>query len=116
MKRAVIIVLTALFLTQLYAPAILSAQERESEKITVKNKEVNNILVILAVQSSKSSFELQCNKNFAGCTALDPADYLMVRLGRNRGLYDCVNAEVYGKNANSEMGDRLGQYCLIDKK
>jgi len=45
-----------------------------------------------------------------------PGDYLMVRLGRNRGPYDCVNAEVYGKNANSEMGDRLGQYCLIDKK
>ena len=116
MRLAVIFVLTAVLLTQLYAPAILSAQEQESQKITVKNKEVNNVLVILAVQSSKSSFELQCNKNFAGCTALDPGDYLMVRLGRNRGLYDCVNAEVYGKNANSEMGDRLGQYCLIDKK
>jgi len=72
MRLAVIVVLTALFLTQLYTPAILSAQEQESEKITVKNKEVNNILVILAVQSSKGSFELQCNKNFAGLHSLGP--------------------------------------------
>ncbi len=115
MRLALIVVLTALFLTQLYTPAILSAQD-ESEKITVKSKDINNGVVILTVQSSKSAFELQCNKDLVGCTALNPGDYLMVRLGRNRGLYDCVNAEVYSKDANSGMGDRLGQYCLIGGK
>ena len=30
--------------------------------------EVNNGVVILAVQQAKSSFQLQCNKGFVGCT------------------------------------------------
>jgi hypothetical protein len=117
MKAPLIFFLIALVLTLLFAPVALSAQEqRDSQNISIKSKEISNGVVILSVQNSKSSFDLQCNKDFAGCAVLNPGDYVMVRLPKNRGLYDCVNAEVYGKTANAELGDRLGQYCLIEKK
>lgn len=117
MKVPAIFFLIALVLTLLFAPIALSAQEqRVSQKITIKSKEVNSGVVILSVQNGKSSFDLQCNKDYVGCAVLDPGDYVMVRLPKNRGLYDCVNAEVYGKTADTELGDRLGQYCLIEKK
>jgi hypothetical protein len=40
----------------------------------------------------------------------------MVRLPKNRGMYDCANAEVYRKAANSEAGELLGKYCLVESK
>jgi len=39
-----------------------------------------------------------------------------VRLPKNRGMYDCANAEVYRKSAGSDPGERLGQYCLVQSK
>lgn len=117
MKAPLILFVIALVLTLLFAPIALSTQEqRDAQKITIKSKEVNNGVVILAVQDGKASFDLQCNKDFAGCAVLDPGDYVMVRLPKNHGLYDCVNAEVYNKTATAETGQRLGQYCLIEKK
>lgn len=101
----------------LLVPLALSAQEQlESQKITVKGEEVSNGVVILAVQEGKSSFDLQCNKGLSGCTILEPGEYMMVRLPKNRGLYDCANADVYRKSANSEVGDKLGQYCLVETR
>jgi len=98
-------------------PIVGSGQEQtESQKITVKGREVNNGVVILTVRDSKNSFELQCNQGASGCAALDPANYVMVRLPKNHGLYDCVNVEVHRQSTNSEHGDMLGQYCLIEAK
>lgn len=117
MKKSVFFFVAVLLLI-LLAPTALAAQEQtKSQKITVKSKEVSNGVVILAVQEGKKSIELQCNKNMAGCTVLEPGDYGMVRLPKNHGIYDCVNAEVYQKSANSEAGrERLGQYCLMEAK
>ena len=114
MKKTVILCLAMVILV-FCAPVAMSAQdETASEKITIKSKEVNNGVVILGVQGLKNSFELQCNKGAAGCTLLDPGEYVMARLGRNRGLYDCENAEVYKKSAEAQPTDRIGQYCLIE--
>ena len=89
MKKTVILCVAMVILV-LCTPVAMSAQdETASEKITIKSKEVNNGVVILGVQGLKNSFELQCNKGAAGCTLLDPGEYVMARLGRNRGLYDC---------------------------
>jgi hypothetical protein len=116
MKKSILLV-AALVLLLLFIPDALSAQDQpEPQKITVKSKEINNGVVILGVQEGKNAFELQCNKDVAGCAALDAGDYLMVRLPKNRGMYDCANAEVYRKAANSESGEKLGQYCLVDSK
>jgi hypothetical protein len=115
MRKAAI--LFGVLLIVLFVPLALSAQEQlESQKITVKGKEVNNGVVILAVQEGRNSFDLRCNKDLSGCTILEPGEYTMVRLPKNRGLYDCANAEVYRKSANSEVGDKLGQYCLVETK
>jgi hypothetical protein len=109
MRKAAI--LFGVLLIVLFVPLALSAQEQlELQKITVKGKEVNNGVVILAVQEGKNSFDLRCNKDFSGCTILEPGEYTMVRLP------DCANAEVYRKSANSEVGDKLGQYCLVETK
>jgi len=111
MKKTVILC-AAMVILVLCTPVAMSGQdETASEKI--KSKEVNNGVVILGVQGLKNSFELQCNKGATGCTLLDPGEYVMVRLGRNRGLYDCENAEVYKKSAEAQPTDRIGQYCLI---
>jgi hypothetical protein len=95
---------------------LLAQEQNDLQKITVKNRESNNGVVILAVQDGKSSFELQCNKGASGCTALDPGEYMMLRLPKNQGMYDCTNAEIYRKGANAQSGERLGQYCLIETK
>ena len=115
MRKAAILVLVLLIV--LFVPLALSAQEQsESTKITVKGKEVNNGVVILAVQEGKNSFDLRCNKDLSGCAVLEPGQYIMVRLPTNRGLYDCNNAEVYRKSGNSEVGEKIGQYCLVETK
>src|SRR5262245_48749646 len=106
----------SLFLAVVLVPLLASGQEQgESQKITVKSREVSNGVVILTVRDSKNSFELQCNQGASGCAALDPADYGMVRLPKNHGLYDCVNVEVHRQSTNSEHGV-LGQYCLVEAK
>ena len=116
MKKAVIL-FVAVVLCVLFAPVALSAQEQgESKGISVKGKELNNGVVILAVQEGKNSFELHCNKDASGCTILELGDYMMIRLPKNRGLYECANVDVYRKSANSEVRDRLGQYCLLEAK
>jgi len=117
MQKIILLFVAALVLLLLFSPIALSAQEQtEPQKVTVKSKEVNNGVVILTVQEGKNSFELQCNKEFAGCVALDAGDYLMVRLPKNRGMYDCANAEVSRKAPNAELGDKIGQYCLVQSK
>lgn len=117
MKKSILLFLVIIVALLVFAPVALSAQEQpEPQKITIKTREINNGVVILGVQEGKSSFELQCNKEFAGCAALETGEYLMVRLAKNRGMYDCANAEVYRKTANSESGERLGQYCLVQSK
>ncbi|HEX4919837.1 MAG TPA: hypothetical protein VFV92_03760 [Candidatus Bathyarchaeia archaeon] len=116
MRQAAILAL-AVFQCVFSSPTALRAQEPlESLKITVTGKEVTNGVVILTVQDGQNSFELRCNKDLSGCTILQPGEYMMVRLPKNRGLYDCANAEVYRKSANSEVGEKLGQYCMVESK
>jgi hypothetical protein len=116
MRQAAILFVGVLLII-LCALLAMSAQEQfESQKITVKGKEVNNGVVILTVQNGRNSFDLQCNKDLAGCAVLEPGEYMMVRLPKNRGLYDCANAEVYRQSSNPEAEDKLGQYCLVEIK
>jgi hypothetical protein len=115
MRKAASLVLAMLFVFSV--PTAWCAQdEPESQKIIVRSRDINNGVVILTVQQARNSFELQCNKGNSGCTVLDPGEYMMVRLPKNHGMYDCTNAEVYQKSANSEVGDQLGQYCVVESK
>ena len=75
MKKFILLFVVAIVLVLVFAPVALSALElQEAQKITVRSKEINSGVVILTVQEGKNSFELQCNKNFAGCAVLETVD------------------------------------------
>jgi hypothetical protein len=116
MKTLILFIATLVLLILIVPPALSAQDQPEAQKITVKSKEVNNGVVVLSAQDGKTSFDLQCNKDMSGCAVLDPGEYMMVRLPKNRGMYDCANAEVYRKSASSDPGERLGQYCLVQSK
>jgi|SRR5580704_2112328 alcohol dehydrogenase YqhD (iron-dependent ADH family) len=117
MKKASIL-LVAFVLCFSFASAVqaLAQEQRDVTTITVKSSEVNNGVVILAAREGKNSFELQCNKNLPGCAVLEPGNYSMVRLPKNYGVYDCANVEMYRTTNDSKLGDRIGQYCLLEGK
>jgi hypothetical protein len=112
MKKAI----GALFLFAGVLAATPISAQRKYEAITVKNADVQAKVVILAIESGTAQFELQCDTNVSGCNALRSGNYVMVRLPKNWGTYDCANVDVFHTPANSgELGEKLGEYCLIEK-
>jgi len=97
----------------------LSAQEKTT--ITVKNSEVaNGVVIISATQlappgQAKASLELHCNKGASACKAPEPGTYVMVRLPKNWGMYDCANVDIYASTANPATDQKIGEYCLAEK-
>jgi len=103
----------AIILVALFGGVQVLAQEKS--QITVKNSAVSNGVVIVAAQAGRASIELQCNKDISGCEVLEPADYVMVRLPKNHGVYDCANVDIYPKSADPETTQNLGEYCVTEK-
>ncbi|HZP22115.1 MAG TPA: hypothetical protein VFB04_01635 [Terriglobales bacterium] len=112
MKRAIILLV-------LVTAVQMAAQEQST--ITVKGSEViSGVVVVNAVQpkapeTGKASFQLHCNKGEGACKALEPGTYLMVRLPKNWGMYECDNVDLYPATADPAAAQRLGEYCLIEK-
>ena len=104
----------AIILVVLFAGVQALAQEKS--QITVKTSAVNNGVIIVTAQTGKTSFELQCNKNISGCRVLEPGDYVMVRLPKNHGVYDCANVDIYPKSADPEVSEKLGEYCVTEQR
>ena len=94
---------------------------QEKSTITVKSSEVNNGVVIVTghqvatSQQAAASFALHCNKGMAGCQVVEAGTYLMVRLPKNWGMYDCANVDLYPTTADPESSQKIGEYCLIEK-
>lgn len=88
----------------------------DKSQITVKGSQVSNGVVVVAATEGKMSLELQCNKDLPSCQVLGAGEYLMVRLPKNRGMYDCMNADIYPKSADSDNSTRIGEYCLTERK
>ena len=108
------IILSLCFWTSLQ----LSAQD--TSLITVRGSEVNNGVVIVAVHQAnptegRAAFALHCNKGVHECTIPEPGNYVMVRLPKNYGMYDCANVDLYPPTADPETAHKIGQYCLVDK-
>jgi len=100
--------------------AAMQLMAEDKSIITVKSGEVSNGVVILAVHQTATpqvaeSFALHCNKGMADCKVLEPGTYVMVRLPKNWGMYDCANVDLYASTADPASGEKLGQYCLIEK-
>jgi len=102
----------AIILVALFGGVQVLAQEKS--QITVKNSAVSNGVVIVAAQAGRASIELQCNKDISGCEVLEPGDYVMVRLPKNHGVYDCANVDIYPKSADPETTQKLGEYCVTE--
>jgi hypothetical protein len=109
MKRAIILLVLA-------ACSQLVAQDRST--ITVKKSEVSKETVIVTAMQqgdAKASFELNCNKDAGSCKAPEPGIYIMVRLPKNWGMYDCSNVDLYAATADPRKDQKLGEYCLVEK-
>ncbi len=112
MKRAIILLVLA-------AGVQLVAQDRTT--ITVKKTEVGKETVIVtavpqgASDQAKASIELNCNKDASSCKAPEPGTYIMVRLPKNWGMYDCSNVDLYAATADPDKDQKLGEYCVVEK-
>ena len=99
--------------------ATVVAQEKSS--VTIRGSEVSGSVIILnvhqadPVRQGKSTFDLQCNKGQPDCATPPPGNYLMVRLPKNWGAYDCTDVDLYREGADPRDSQKLGEYCLIEK-
>ena len=99
----------------------VSAVAQDTSTITVKNSENSGgVVMIMAQQTAtadlpKVSLELHCTKGASSCKALEPGTYVMVRLPKNWGMYDCDNADIYPAAADPATAQKIGEYCLTQK-
>jgi len=104
----------ALLFTLLAAAQVLAI---EKTQVTVKNILVTPDVVLVTIQESGKTYELQCTKNAATCATPQAGSYWMVRLPKNHGYYDCANVDLYQQSANPEASDAkiFGEYCISEK-
>jgi hypothetical protein len=95
----------------LLAAVQLFAQDKS--QVTVKSVDKSNGVVLITVSENGKNLELQCNEGASFCATVKPGDYLMVRLPKNRGLYDCQNVDLFKSDDDPSSAERIGQYCLL---
>lgn len=100
----------ALMFFILLAAVMLWAETKTAVK--VKSSQVTSGVVLITVDENGKSFDLQCNDGHPFCKAVKPGEYQMVRLPKNRGMYDCQNVDLYLQTADTENDEKLGEYCL----
>jgi hypothetical protein len=100
----------AMLLFILFIAVLLVAQDKTP--VTVKSSTLNNHVVVVNLVENGKQLELQCNEDQSFCIALKPGSYQMVRLPKNRGLYDCKCIDVYSAAADPAKDEKLGEYCV----
>ncbi len=113
--RVGICLLVLISLAAVLRTASAQDDEPKREMIIVKSAENSPGVIILIGRGEKTAIELQCTKTVVGCANLKPGEYLMLRLPKNRGVYDCMNVRVYEKDADPDNAEHLGAYCVTDK-
>jgi hypothetical protein len=99
----------------------LGAMAQDRSTITVKGSETSGgVVIVTAIQpavddQAKLSLELHCNKGASACKAPEPGSYIMVRLPKNWGMYDCANVDLYPATADPAKDQKIGEYCLTEK-
>lgn len=83
--------------------------------VTVTQSAVSGDVIVVTVQIDGKHQELHCNKSTLFCAAPEPGSYVMVRLPKNRGIYECSNVDLYEKSAVPQSDAKLGEYCLVEK-
>jgi hypothetical protein len=88
----------------------------DKTQITVKETSISGDVLLVSIQESGKSFELQCTKGAPDCKTPPAGTYWMVRLPKNHGYYDCANVDLYVQSANPEEGGKLfAEYCIVEK-
>ena len=103
----------AFFIFVLIITVVALAQD--VSQVTIKGTEVNSGVVIITAVSQGKMLELQCNQGMTGCKVPQAGSYVMVRLPKNQGMYDCANVEIFPNGTDPVTGQRIGAYCLIEK-
>jgi hypothetical protein len=85
-------------------------------KITVKGADVGNGMVTITASSDKTSIALNCNVYIPSCRALASGAYLMLRLPRKHGMYDCSVIDIYSESDVGAAGEILGEYCISEER
>jgi hypothetical protein len=94
-----------------FAAVLVFSQDKS--QVTVKSVDKSNGVVLITISENGNTLELQCNEGTSFCTVVKPGGYQMVRLPKNRGLYDCQNVDLFNADVDPDSGERLGQYCLL---
>lgn len=84
----------------------------EKSHVTVKSAEKSNGVVIVTLVENGKTIELQCNENQGFCAAPKTGTYSMLRLPKNRGVYDCQNVDLF---SGPDSEQKIGEYCLVEK-
>ena len=88
----------------------------DKSQITVKETTVSGDVLLVNIQESGKSFELQCTKGAPDCKVPAPGTYWMVRLPKNHGYYDCANVDLYLQSTDPEGRAKLfAEYCIAEK-
>jgi hypothetical protein len=88
----------------------------DKSQITVKETTVTGDVVLVTIQESGKSYELQCTKGAPNCAVPPAGTYWMVRLPKNRGYYDCANVDLYVQAVTPESQGRVfAEYCISEK-
>lgn len=84
----------------------------EKTKVTVKSTEKNNGVILVTINDGKKTAELNCNDGFPMCAAPKPGEYWLVKLPKNRGVYECQNVDLFPGSEDPETAEKVGEYCL----
>jgi hypothetical protein len=112
MKKALILLVLAVG---------VQAVAQDKSTITVRSSETSGgVVTVTAIQpavddQAKLSLELHCNKGASSCKAPESGSYIMVRLPKNWGMYDCANVDLYAATADPAKDQKIGEYCLDQK-
>jgi hypothetical protein len=120
MKRIALVTAMTVFALAFFGSRVCGQENTATATFTVRGSEVSTGVVIVSGQitsatARRTAVELQCNKGVSLCVAPPAGTYVMVRLPKNRGTYDCANVELYPNGADPEKSDKIGAYCLIEK-
>lgn len=103
--KKLLVCLVLLISVQLFA--------EEKTKVTVKSSEKSNGVIIVTINDGKKIADLNCNDGFPGCAAPKPGEYWLVKLPKNRGVYECQNVDLFPSTTeDTTTADKVGEYCL----
>jgi spore coat protein U-like protein len=108
--RVILIFLSVVFIFN-FAVQLLA---QTSSPITVTRSNTLKDVTVVSAQEGNAQIKLQCNNNMPFCLPLPAGEYVIVRLPKNRGFYDCVDVRVYRTSADVDSGNNIGEYCIVD--